>query len=693
MSRNPSRIVCAAALLIAAVPPATGQIPISVHARILQLEDERNLNGGELEKLFKSPSPDIRERAALAAGRIGDKRATVGLLELLASEKSLKVRLGAAFALGEMEDASASIALLAAVDDTALPFGLRARAAEALGKIFSIQTNIDAAGRESVERAGSSIIRLLPAPSRRMSPSEAASTGLLVTALMRLRQPASVKPLTGLLASKNPEIRSQAANALSRLRLPIGDALPALTGLLQDTDEDARANAARALGVVKSPDSIEPLIAALSDRSEKVVVSSVRALAAIGDARAVKPLIELGMKRMARLNGPQADDASLMLELASALGRFRDERALPLLRELRAWSHEAGGHQEIEIAAARFGPAEFFKPIGRQLYPDYDNWRHLSTFAAGLGELPNEAALETLLKMLNGARSNPKREVLKAVPEILDALARIKTGNLDLILRDLLESDDDSIRASAASIISQFQSPDNLGALLAAYDKSRPLAATDDKPAILTAVSRYRTPEAVDALKSALADPDHLIRRRAVELLRAAGQGDFSASIGTVRTGRTPEFYRRAIRAIDRNPIAVINTNKGPIRLRLFTRDAPLTVDSFVTLARKGFFDGLTFHRVVPNFVIQAGDPLGTGEGGPGYQIRCEINTRPYLRGSLGMALSGKDTGGSQFFITHAPQPHLDGGYTVFGQVLSGMTVVDRIIRTDTIKTVTIPRR
>jgi cyclophilin family peptidyl-prolyl cis-trans isomerase len=133
-----------------------------------------------------------------------------------------------------------------------------------------------------------------------------------------------------------------------------------------------------------------------------------------------------------------------------------------------------------------------------------------------------------------------------------------------------------------------------------------------------------------------------------------------------------------------------IHTAKGAITMELYPQDAPITVDSFVTLARKGYFNNLTFHRVVPNFVIQGGDPRGDGEGGPGYQIRCEVNMRPYVRGAVGMALSGKDTGGSQFFITHSPQPHLDGGYTVFGQVTGGMEVVDRITRSDRIDKVVI---
>jgi len=134
----------------------------------------------------------------------------------------------------------------------------------------------------------------------------------------------------------------------------------------------------------------------------------------------------------------------------------------------------------------------------------------------------------------------------------------------------------------------------------------------------------------------------------------------------------------------------VIHTKKGDIRIELFAGEAPMTVDNFVRLARSGFYNGLTFVRVVPNFVIQGGDPRGDQNGGPGYQIRDEINLRPYLTGTEGMALSGKDTGGSQFFITHSPQPHLDGGYTVFGQVIEGIDVVNRIARGDRIERVEI---
>ena len=138
------------------------------------------------------------------------------------------------------------------------------------------------------------------------------------------------------------------------------------------------------------------------------------------------------------------------------------------------------------------------------------------------------------------------------------------------------------------------------------------------------------------------------------------------------------------------SPHAFIETAKGTIEFEFTVLDAPQTVQNFIALARRGYFNGLQIHRVVPNFVIQDGDPRGDGSGGPGYSIRDELNDRPYLRGTVGMALSGPDTGGSQFFITHSPQPHLDAKYTVFGQVVQGMAVVDALQQLDVIERVRI---
>ena len=132
-----------------------------------------------------------------------------------------------------------------------------------------------------------------------------------------------------------------------------------------------------------------------------------------------------------------------------------------------------------------------------------------------------------------------------------------------------------------------------------------------------------------------------------------------------------------------------MKTEKGDIHIEFFDEDAPKTVKNFKNLIQDGFYDGLNFHRVIPNFVIQGGCPNGTGTGGPGYHIPCEINTQKHLAGSLSMAHAGKDTGGSQFFICHSPQPHLDGVHTVFGQtsdtdVVNSIEPGDKIISVST---------
>ena len=142
---------------------------------------------------------------------------------------------------------------------------------------------------------------------------------------------------------------------------------------------------------------------------------------------------------------------------------------------------------------------------------------------------------------------------------------------------------------------------------------------------------------------------------------------------------------------------AVIESARGTITVELFDTEAPKTVANFEKLANAKFYDGTRFHRVIPDFMIQGGDPLSrdpgsprAGTGGPGYTIKCEthLNTHRHLAGTLSMAHAGKDTGGSQFFICHSPQPHLDRKHTVFGQVVSGMEVVNAIRKNDLVTSV-----
>jgi peptidyl-prolyl cis-trans isomerase B (cyclophilin B) len=140
-----------------------------------------------------------------------------------------------------------------------------------------------------------------------------------------------------------------------------------------------------------------------------------------------------------------------------------------------------------------------------------------------------------------------------------------------------------------------------------------------------------------------------------------------------------------------------METTKGKIRIQLFPKSAPLTVNNFVFLTREGYYDGVAFHRIIPGFVAQGGDPTGTGRGGPGYQFADEVNpkTNPlkHASGALSMANAGPGTNGSQFFIVYDPQPHLDGKHTVFGQVLSGMDVARKLQVGDKMTKVTVEEK
>jgi cyclophilin family peptidyl-prolyl cis-trans isomerase len=279
----------------------------------------------------------------------------------------------------------------------------------------------------------------------------------------------------------------------------------------------------------------------------------------------------------------------------------------------------------------------------------------------------------------------------RVVPTVLSLLVRLGGPGVDGLLRKHLAVEDVVVRATAARLAGEARVPGLEDALDAAYRSGRADASYVARAAALGARARYGGDGARTLLVEALGDADWAVRRRAAELLREVDAGADVSGIRPAPTPREAGGYRGSwLVAPPYSPQAYIETSKGNIQIELAVLDAPLTVDNFVTLARRGYFDGLTFHRVVPNFVVQGGDPRSDGEGGPGYTIRDELNPLPYLRGTVGMALDWADTGGSQFFITHGPQPHLDARYTVFGRVVAGQDVVDRLGQGDRIDRVAI---
>jgi cyclophilin family peptidyl-prolyl cis-trans isomerase len=261
-------------------------------------------------------------------------------------------------------------------------------------------------------------------------------------------------------------------------------------------------------------------------------------------------------------------------------------------------------------------------------------------------------------------------------------------------LKRHLEHPDVAVRAAAAEGLLALKTPGLSLPLAAAYRRGLTDVDLEGRLAAVGALGGQDDDAARTALtEAAKTDPVRVVRERASAALRAKGAP--APAPGPETAALAPLDYQRAMAPYDPapgvalyTPRAFLFTRKGKIEIHLNIVEAPLTVSSFLDLARRGFYDGLDFHRVEPGFVVQGGCPRGDGNGGPGYTLRCEIGQRPYGRAAVGMALSGKDTGGSQFFITLSPEPHLDGNYTLFGVVVSGMDVVDKLQPGDVIEKV-----
>lgn len=706
----PQRAKSASRKVKPALQNSGSSVPRDILLRIIEGEDKR-LWGNNLSELLANENPSVRKRTALAAGRIGDDRAVPSLVSVLQNENDDDVKGMAAFALGEVESpagAEALIGELAKRDGSKI----RGRTLEALGKIAAALPATDKARLTSLQKE---IYNALEFEASRRSVPDTEVILLGLTAALRARPEGIGKIIAQFLTYDDARIRADAANALARLRVKDGN--EQLRKLLTtDPDPIVRANAARVLGATEDKDAFDGLLdRALNDTDQRVRVSAIRALASLREPKAATPLLQRGQQ----LNLPA--DTNEILEIVTTLGRVNqnsnDRAAREWLQQLRNMNAP-----EVEIALARIDPQSYSVDLMR--FRVTSDWRYSAAMGQGAAELVNvktgnpvtDALIKTdAVRALNSRLScrptavTPVRKIQRitpdtvltriaiplqvtALPDWLKAFAAFKSPNAKELIPQCLDAKDVIVRATAAELLAELPpNEENTRALMNAL----PVALKDQELndavlAILDALAKQKSPAANEAIKTALASSDHLIRRRAVSLLKANNAGDFSARIGGVQTRNTRRDYERAISRVDKNVRATVSTSKGTFTIELLPNEAPLTVDSFIQLSRRGYFNNISFHRVVPNFVIQGGDPRGDGNGGPGYAIRCEINQVPYERTAVGMALSGKDTGGSQWFVTHAPQPHLDGGYTVFGRVISGMDTVDRIARGDVIRSIVI---
>jgi cyclophilin family peptidyl-prolyl cis-trans isomerase/HEAT repeat protein len=669
---------------VAPVEKPAPTIPVAAAQKlmwILQLEDSRQqaLPGVAASAGVTSAKPDliglvgdseahVRRRAALALGRVRLVEAVAPLAAMLPTEPDPEVRQMVAFALGLIGDPGAAAALTTALSDPN-PL-IQGRAAEALGLIG----HKDAAPAIAAMIAGQvSAGALNGLAADDMGYPKAAGTEAVRLGLYALVRLGAYDALAqAVLENGRPRSRWwPVAFALQR----VGDAraVPALVALLSGEGQVTRAFAIRGLGALKHELSVPALMTIAANAAEPTAVriQAVRALASIGDARGADVLV--------RVVATPKVDPNLQLEAVTALGRLRSAEALDLFVDL-ASAPWASMRAAALTALAHTDPDQF---IGIISTLDNDpHWSVRAAMASAVADLGRERAEPRLLAMLN----DDDRRVL---PSVLSALARVRAGNAAGLLAARLQSDDPIVRMAAANGLAELKATGATPALTAALAASAADGTYVARAAILGTLAATDPAAARPALEAALGDQDWAVRVRAAELLRAA---DPAADVAAMRPAPPPAVADLA--AVDKliapsvSPVAYFDTDKGSFQVELAVVDAPRTAANFIALVRRGFFNNIPLHRLVPDFVAQGGDPRGDGEGGPGYTIRDEINQRPYLRGTVGMALDWPDTGGSQFFIVHSPQPHLDARYTVFGQVISGMDVVDRLSQWDAIRTV-----
>jgi cyclophilin family peptidyl-prolyl cis-trans isomerase/HEAT repeat protein len=618
----------------------------------------------DLTKLVADTDPRIRRRAALAIGRVGLTDGGVALQPLL-TDADAEVRQMAAFALGLLADKSAVMALTTALQDP--DARVRGRAAEALGLIGDTGSAAAVGQMISGYVKQGAIAAIAPDDEQFPKTPEADAVRLGLFALVRLR---SYEALASAVQDQSGRVSAWWPVAFAFQRINDPRAVPVLRELAGTPGRYTRSFAARGLGAQRDVASAPVLKAMLEQAGSDVAVavSAVRALAQIGEADPV----------IAVLNAEKADP-NLRLEAVTALGTIKSQAALQRIQDYITDDWPTMRAAAIRAAAA-IDP-ENFPIVLSGMEPD-PHWIVREALADALAMQPAEIAIPRLRPMLDD-------EDKRVIPSAIASLVKLKAPGIEEILLSHLKHGDAGIRAAAARAIGQVKAAAGPAALRDAFKAAQSDSGGDAREAALTALSKYGVAEAGDTMKAALADRDWSLRLRAAALLRELDPAaETVQSIRPAPGAPIAPYDSPALLAPAVSPHVFLETAKGTIEIELTVLDAPQTAQNFIALASKGYFNGLQVHRVVPNFVVQDGDPRGDGSGGPGYTIRDELNDRPFVRGTVGMALSAPDTGGSQFFIMHSPAPHLDAKYTVFGHVVNGMDVVDRIQQLDVIQRV-----
>ncbi|HVF39149.1 MAG TPA: peptidylprolyl isomerase [Gemmatimonadaceae bacterium] len=615
-----------------------------------------------LRSLLNDPDPTVASNAAYALGLLVDTASVPALATAMKGRNA--VAREAAWALGEI-GAPARAALIA---ELAVPGQDEAR---------TIQLLLAAAKLRPVPVAE---IR----PYLRMTPPSilwAASY-----AIARPRAPAGVRDLISL--ATNPTFVGVSGDeARSGVTAPKavtpGSAGTAEVYVYPPTGRQrARAEIARGLALAAAGDSlgnaaVAVLLRLAADPHPHVRINAVRSLATYG-VRGRDAVVVATRDVDANVRVASAQSLATVLDSTSTVWTDLWQRDTSLMYR-----------SSVLASAVRVGASlpELSSWVAHR------DWRYRFAAAGAIsGSTKNEIVARGGRDMLRDAD-----------PRVRAAAFGMLSGNdtaappasIHAAIAEGLRDPDFTVREIVLGILGRHAKASDVALALDAYARAQSDALNDARIAAIGYVaSAWRrdsaafTPDVISRIRSLAVPADPQVRAAARNASVFSAWPERKGNVKPLRwyQNLVSSHVVPALRGATQR--ATIRTTRGDIVLELFGADAPITVWNFMNLARTGYYRGSFFHRVVPNFVAQDGDPRGTGSGGPGYAIRDEMNPRRYDRGALGMALSGPDTGGSQYFIAHSPQPHLDGHYTVFGRVLRGYDALDALVQGDRILSV-----
>jgi cyclophilin family peptidyl-prolyl cis-trans isomerase/HEAT repeat protein len=629
-------------------------------ADLARIEEARAWSPQTFEIAIADPEPLIRLRCAEVLGRLADPRG-IPFLADLADDENEEVLETAVFALGLIGGNEATEPINRFIKGK--PRRVRLRAIEALG------------------RTGD------PKAAEILEPLRASFHAPVRTQVLRAYAVLadSTAPLQCMLALNDPDPKVIASAVYALGRLEHDRAAGEIVQFLMHVDREVRLRAVEALGRLKADFAVEFIAKLLEESDRMIMIKTAEALVRIGNEDAAKALLPL-------LDSEDAYLRTLALDgiAASEKDDFFD-RALPLLDDSSSMVRRAAMKAAASTDRER-ARKPLLWPAGDETGPDG------MTALEWLGHISNQEDLPLLIERLTTGSTHFAREGAalglgrwREPKQLLEAIL-CSTGAISPIsaLLQAADGEDWVVATIAVESIAKLEVEGIAKDLMRIYTAHNDRVDSDRKLAII---------EAIGSLKEAgkIADEDEAD----IVLFLHDACNEFDPRIGEAAARVAEHFdakltpqpageWKRGELPWPAHPLPfgektiVIHTERGEIEIKLFGDDAPAICTAILDLTEKEFFDGLTFHRVVPGFVIQGGCPRGDGWGDAGYYLRSQFNLHPYERGTVGVAHAGKDTPGCQIFITHLPQPHLDGRYTVIGTVIRGMEVVDTIETGDT---------